>query len=68
MKKEMIMHEVNIMNELHHEKLLNLHEVFDLGKEMCLIEELLVIFHRRLIDVKKEYQKKKIFKLLLRLS
>ncbi|VDM08832.1 unnamed protein product, partial [Wuchereria bancrofti] len=39
MKKEVIMHEVNIMNEFHHEKLLNLHEVFDLGKEICLIEE-----------------------------
>ncbi|KAK6109169.1 Immunoglobulin I-set domain family protein [Brugia pahangi] len=39
MSKEVIMHEVNIMNELHHEKLLNLHEVFDLDKEICLIEE-----------------------------
>lgn len=39
------MHEVEMMNELNHEKLLNLHEVFDLGNEMYLIEELLVIFH-----------------------
>ncbi|EJD74527.1 CAMK/MLCK protein kinase [Loa loa] len=39
MKKDVIMHEVEIMNELHHEKLLNLHEVFDMDKGMCLIEE-----------------------------
>lgn len=41
-KKETVVHEIAIMNELHHEKLLNLHEAFDLGTEMCLIEELLV--------------------------
>ncbi|KHN81711.1 Titin [Toxocara canis] len=33
------MHEINMMNQLHHEKLLNLHEAFDLGNQMCLIEE-----------------------------
>uniref|UniRef100_A0A915PUX1 Uncharacterized protein n=1 Tax=Setaria digitata TaxID=48799 RepID=A0A915PUX1_9BILA len=38
-KREMVMHEIGIMNEVHHEKLLNLHEVFDLGNEICLIEE-----------------------------
>uniref|UniRef100_A0A914V0F8 Protein kinase domain-containing protein n=1 Tax=Plectus sambesii TaxID=2011161 RepID=A0A914V0F8_9BILA len=27
------------MNQLHHEKLLYLHEAFDMGHEMCLIEE-----------------------------
>ncbi|KAK5966765.1 hypothetical protein GCK32_009833, partial [Trichostrongylus colubriformis] len=38
-KKEDVLHEISIMNQLHHNKLLNLHEVFDLGSEMCLIEE-----------------------------
>ena len=32
-------HEIDIMRSLQHEKLLNLHEAFDLGKEMVLIEE-----------------------------
>lgn len=40
MKKENVVHEINMMNQLHHEKLLHLHEAFDLGNEMCLIEEL----------------------------
>ncbi|KAK6047730.1 immunoglobulin I-set domain protein [Cooperia oncophora] len=38
-KKEDVLHEISIMNQLHHDKLLNLHEAFDLGNEMCLIEE-----------------------------
>ncbi|CAI4227244.1 unnamed protein product [Auanema sp. JU1783] len=38
-KKENVLHEITIMNQLHHDKLLNLHEAFDLGTEMCLIEE-----------------------------
>ncbi|VDK50737.1 unnamed protein product [Anisakis simplex] len=38
-KKDAVLHEINIMNQLHHNKLLNLHEAFDLGNEMCLIEE-----------------------------
>ncbi|CAG9530815.1 unnamed protein product [Cercopithifilaria johnstoni] len=52
MKKEVIMHEVKMMNELHHEKLLNLHEVFDLGNEMCLIEEFISggDLHDKIID------------------
>lgn len=41
-KKETVKHEIDIMNQLHHGKLLNLHEAFDLGSEMVLIEELLV--------------------------
>lgn len=41
-KKEVVVHEINIMNQLHHEKLLALHEAFDLGSQMCLIEEMLV--------------------------
>uniref|UniRef100_A0A914ZQD0 Titin n=1 Tax=Parascaris univalens TaxID=6257 RepID=A0A914ZQD0_PARUN len=39
-KKEVVVHEINIMNQLHHEKLLALHEAFDLGSQMCLIEEI----------------------------
>ncbi|VDN60786.1 unnamed protein product, partial [Dracunculus medinensis] len=39
-KKDSVLHEINIMNQLHHEKLLNLHEAFDLGSEMYLVEEL----------------------------
>ncbi|VDO56555.1 unnamed protein product [Haemonchus placei] len=38
-RKEDVLHEISIMNQLHHDKLLNLHEAFDLGHEMCLIEE-----------------------------
>ncbi|CAJ0569804.1 unnamed protein product, partial [Mesorhabditis spiculigera] len=38
-KKENVLHEMDMMNQLHHEKLLHLHEAFDLGNEMCLIEE-----------------------------
>ncbi|VDL87530.1 unnamed protein product, partial [Nippostrongylus brasiliensis] len=32
-KREDVLHEITIMNELNHEKLLNLHEAFDLGNE-----------------------------------
>ena len=39
-KKEVVIHEICMMNQLHHEKLLNLHEAFDLGNEMFLVEEL----------------------------
>ncbi|KAL3986026.1 Immunoglobulin I-set domain family protein [Acanthocheilonema viteae] len=54
MKKEIIIHEVKMMNELHHEKLLNLHEVFDFGDEMCLIEEFISgsDLHDKIIDDK----------------
>ncbi|CAI5451947.1 unnamed protein product [Caenorhabditis angaria] len=38
-KKENVIHEIAIMNQLHHDKLLNLHEAFDMGNEMVLIEE-----------------------------
>ncbi|CAI2354591.1 unnamed protein product [Caenorhabditis sp. 36 PRJEB53466] len=38
-KKENVIHEIAMMNQLHHEKLLNLHEAFDMGNEMWLIEE-----------------------------
>lgn len=40
MKKEAVRHEIAIMNKLHHSRLLNLHEAFDTGNEMVLIEEL----------------------------
>uniref|UniRef100_A0A158Q7F2 Myosin light chain kinase, smooth muscle n=1 Tax=Elaeophora elaphi TaxID=1147741 RepID=A0A158Q7F2_9BILA len=52
--KEVIMHEVMMMNELHHEKLLNLHEAFDSGNKMCLIEELISggDLHDKIIDDK----------------
>uniref|UniRef100_A0A0N5ALN6 Myosin light chain kinase, smooth muscle n=1 Tax=Syphacia muris TaxID=451379 RepID=A0A0N5ALN6_9BILA len=39
-KKEAVFHEIHMMNQLHHPKLLNLHEAFDLDTEMVLIEEL----------------------------
>jgi hypothetical protein len=39
-RKEVVMHEIDIMNQLDHDKLLHLHEAFDCGNEMCLIEEL----------------------------
>lgn len=39
-QKDVVMHEIDIMNQLHHDKLLYLHEAFDCGDEMCLIEEL----------------------------
>ncbi|KIH54753.1 kinase domain protein [Ancylostoma duodenale] len=38
-KREDVLHEISMMNQLNHEKLLNLHEAFDLGSEICLIEE-----------------------------
>ncbi|VDP02270.1 unnamed protein product [Heligmosomoides polygyrus] len=38
-KKDDVLHEISVMKELNHEKLLHLHEVFDMGSEMCLIEE-----------------------------
>lgn len=39
-KKEAVKHEIAIMQQLHHDKLLNLHEAFDMGKQMALIMEL----------------------------
>lgn len=39
-KKENVLHEIAIMSQLHHDKLLALHEAFDLGNEVVLIEEL----------------------------
>ncbi|KHJ84931.1 fibronectin type III domain protein [Oesophagostomum dentatum] len=39
-KREDVLHEISVMNQLHHDKLLQLHEAFDLGSEICLIEEL----------------------------
>lgn len=39
-KKEAVKHEISIMQQLNHDKLLNLHEAFDMGKQMVLIEEL----------------------------
>ncbi|ETN69439.1 immunoglobulin I-set domain protein, partial [Necator americanus] len=38
-KRDDVIHEILVMNELNHDKLLHLHEAFDLGNEMCLIEE-----------------------------
>ncbi|GMR58629.1 hypothetical protein PMAYCL1PPCAC_28824, partial [Pristionchus mayeri] len=38
-KRETVLHEMAIMNKLHHDKLLHLHEAFDMGTEICLIEE-----------------------------
>ena len=42
--KDIIRHEIDIMNSLHHEKLLQLHEAFDQRGEMVMILELCVIF------------------------
>ncbi|EYC10055.1 hypothetical protein Y032_0057g2742 [Ancylostoma ceylanicum] len=38
-KRDDVLHEILVMNQLNHDKLLHLHEAFDLGNEMCLIEE-----------------------------
>ncbi|KAF8382632.1 ttn-1 [Pristionchus pacificus] len=38
-KREAVLHEMAIMNKLHHDKLLHLHEAFDMVTEICLIEE-----------------------------
>uniref|UniRef100_A0A158PAH3 Protein kinase domain-containing protein n=1 Tax=Angiostrongylus cantonensis TaxID=6313 RepID=A0A158PAH3_ANGCA len=38
-KREDVLHEISVMSQLHHDKLLELHESFDLGHEMCLIVE-----------------------------
>ena len=40
--KQTVRNEVNMMNQLHHPKLLNLHDAFDDKDEMCLIMELYV--------------------------
>ncbi|CAG2187953.1 Myosin light chain kinase, smooth muscle,Myosin light chain kinase family member 4,Death-associated protein kinase 2,Myosin light chain kinase 3,Death-associated protein kinase 1,Death-associated protein kinase 3,Myosin light chain kinase 2, skeletal/cardiac muscle [Mytilus edulis] len=40
-EKEIVRHEIDIMNELHHAKLLQLHEAFDQAGEMVTILELL---------------------------
>lgn len=37
--RHVVLNEVNIMNQLHHQKLLNLHDVFDCDKEMVLVME-----------------------------
>ncbi|KAJ1359849.1 hypothetical protein KIN20_018667 [Parelaphostrongylus tenuis] len=38
-KREDVLHEISVMSQLHHDKLLELHEAFDLGHEICLIVE-----------------------------
>ncbi|KJH43328.1 kinase domain protein [Dictyocaulus viviparus] len=38
-KRDDVLHEISVMSELHHDKLLKLHEAFDLGYEICLIVE-----------------------------
>ncbi|VDM54489.1 unnamed protein product [Angiostrongylus costaricensis] len=38
-KREDVLHEISVMSQLHHDKLLELHESFDLGDEICLIVE-----------------------------
>ncbi|ETN72289.1 hypothetical protein NECAME_13906, partial [Necator americanus] len=38
-KREDVLHEISMMNQLQHDKLLHLHEAFDIGSEICLIEE-----------------------------
>lgn len=40
--KDTVRAEINILNQLRHPKLLNLHDAFDNGDEMVLIHELLV--------------------------
>jgi serine/threonine protein kinase len=39
-EKEAVRHEIDIMNDLHHPKLLQLHEAFDQAGEMVTILEL----------------------------
>ena len=38
--KQTVRNEINLMNNLHHPKLLNLHDAFDDKNEMCMILEL----------------------------
>jgi serine/threonine protein kinase len=40
MEKELIRKEIDIMNQLHHNKLINLHDAFEDDDEMVLIFEL----------------------------
>lgn len=40
LSREMIEREAGILSTLAHEKVLKLHDVFDLGIEMCLVLEL----------------------------
>lgn len=42
MEKELIKKEIDIMNQLHHRKLINLHDAFEDDDEMVLIFELWV--------------------------
>lgn len=42
MEKELIRKEIDIMNQLHHSKLINLHDAFEDDDEMVLIFELWV--------------------------
>lgn len=42
MEKELIRREIDIMNQLHHPKLINLHDAFEDDDEMVLIYELYV--------------------------
>lgn len=40
LEKELIRREIDIMNQLHHPKLINLHDAFEDDDEMVLIYEL----------------------------
>ncbi|KAK3083179.1 hypothetical protein FSP39_015849 [Pinctada imbricata] len=54
-EKEIVRHEIDVMNDLHHPKLMQLHEAFDQAGEMVMILELLTggeLFDRL---VEKEY-------------
>ena len=42
LEKELIRREIDIMNQLHHPKLINLHDAFEDDDEMVLIYELYV--------------------------
>lgn len=39
-KKEAVLHEIDIMGKMNHNKLLHLHEAFDLDNEIALVLEL----------------------------
>lgn len=39
-EKATIRNEINVMNQLHHRKLIRLHDAFESHNEMCLIMEL----------------------------
>ena len=45
-EKEVVRHEIDIMNSLHHPKLMQLHEAFDSAGEMVMILEMYVYFFR----------------------